>query len=59
MARSLDPLLDDDPWFDYDDPLCVAVPSGCGVYLVERYGRYGRIVDVVGKCGDMADLADG
>ena len=58
MARSLDPLLDDDPWFDYD-PLCVAVLSGCGIYLVERYGRYGRIVDVVGKCGDVADLADG
>ena len=58
VARSLDPLWDDDLWFDYN-PLCVAVPSGCGVYLVERYGRYGRIVDVVGKCGDVADLADG
>ncbi len=58
MARSLDPLWDDDPCVDYD-PLCVAVPSGCGIYLVERYGSGGRIMDVVGKCGDGADLADG
>jgi len=37
----------------------VAVLSGCGVYLFERYGSGGRIMDVVGKCGDGADLADG
>jgi len=58
VARSLDPLWDDDPWADYS-PLRVAVPSGCGIDLVERYGSGGRIMDMVGKCGDGADLADG